>query len=49
MSGFVSRIIEGTITLILAYLIIVHADEFSVVVESTAVAYSKAVRALQGR
>jgi hypothetical protein len=43
------KIIEGTITLILAYLIIANADKFSTSVTAVGKVYTEAVSALQGR
>jgi len=43
------RIIEGTITLILAYLVIANADKFSTAASAVGSVYTDAVRALQGR
>ena len=43
------RIIEGTITLILAYLVIANADKFSIAATTVGTIYTDAVKALQGR
>jgi hypothetical protein len=43
------KIIEGTITLIMAYLIIANADNFSTAAKSAGSIYVDAVKALQGR
>lgn len=45
----IDQILEGTFTLILAYLIIANAQNFSRVVASVASAYTRSVRVLQGR
>lgn len=43
------KIIEGTITLILAYLIIANADKFGTATTAVGKVYTDAVTALQGR
>jgi len=43
------KIIEWTITLILADLIIANADHFSTAVKASGSVYTDAVKALQGR
>jgi hypothetical protein len=43
------RVIEGTITLILAYLVIANADKFSTAASAVGSVYTDAVKALQGR
>jgi hypothetical protein len=43
------RIIEGTITLIMAYLVIANADKFSTAAGAVGNVYTEAVKALQGR
>jgi len=43
------RIVEGTITLILAYLVIANADKFSTAATAVGSVYTDAVKALQGR
>jgi len=43
------KIIEGTITLILAYLIIANADNFGTATKAAGGVYVDAVKALQGR
>ena len=45
----VSRIIEGTITLIVVYLVLTKAAEFSTAARAVGGTYTDAVRALQGR
>lgn len=45
----VNKVIEGTITLVLAYLVIANAPNFSKVVASLAGGYIGSVKALQGR
>jgi hypothetical protein len=44
-----NRIIEGTITLVLVFLILTNAKGFNVAVSAAANAYSTAVKTLQGR
>lgn len=43
------RIIEGTVTLVMAYLIIANADKFGIAVKAAGDTYVNAVRSLQGR
>ena len=43
------QIIEGTITLVLAYLVIANADKFSTAAQAVGTVYTDAVKALQGR
>jgi hypothetical protein len=43
------KIVEGTITLILAYLVIANADNFGTAVKAAGGVYTDAVKALQGR
>lgn len=45
----VRSIIEATVTLVLAYLVIANAINFSIVVQSMASGYSNVVKTLQGR
>lgn len=45
----ISRVLEGTFTLILAYLVIANAGKFSVVIGSIGRVYAESVRVLQGR
>lgn len=45
----IRAIIEATVTLVLAYLIIANAVNFSIAVSSLASGYSQVVRTLQGR
>lgn len=47
--GVVSNILEGTFTLILFYLIISHAFDFSLVVGALSGSYINAVKTLQAR
>ena len=47
--GMGGKIIEGTITLILAYLVIANADKFSMAASAVGTIYTDAVKALQGR
>lgn len=47
--GVTGKIIEGTITLVLAYLIIANADKFSTAATAVGNVYTQAVTALQGR
>lgn len=44
-----AQIIEGTITLVLAYLVIANADKFSTAATAVGAVYVNAVTALQGR
>ena len=43
------KIIEGTITLVLAYLVIANAGNFSTAAGAVGQVYTDAVKALQGR
>jgi hypothetical protein len=43
------KVVEGTITLILAFLIITNADAFGTAVGAVGTVYTDAVKALQGR
>ena len=43
------KIIEGTIALVLAYLVIANADKFSIAATTVGKVYTDAVTALQGR
>ncbi len=43
------KIIEGTITLVMAYLIIANADKFGAATKAVGSVYTDAVKALQGR
>lgn len=43
------RIVEGTITLILVYLVVANADKFSTAAGAVGSVYTEAVKALQGR
>lgn len=45
----INKVIEGTITLVLAYLIIANASNFSKVVSAITAGYIGSVKALQGR
>jgi hypothetical protein len=45
----ISAIIEATVTLVMAYLIIANADKFSVAATAAGNVYSQAVKTLQGR
>lgn len=45
----VNRIIEGTITLILVFLVLTNAQGFDTVASAIGNVYSNAVRTLQGR
>lgn len=45
----IMRIIEGTFTAILAYLVIANADGFSKAIGAIGDVYTKAVSTLQGR
>lgn len=45
----VNRVIEVTFVLILAYLVIANAGNFSVAIRSIGSVYSGAVKTLQGR
>lgn len=45
----IRAIIEATVTLVLAYLIIANAANFSIAVGALASGYSQVVRTLQGR
>jgi hypothetical protein len=47
--GMGGKIIEGTITLVLAYLVIANADKFSTAAQAVGTVYTDAVKALQGR
>lgn len=45
----VGRIIEGTITLVVTYLVLTNAQGFSAAAQSVANGYIGSVKALQGR
>lgn len=45
----VNRIIEGTITLVLVFLVLTNAQGFDTVASAIGGVYSNAVRTLQGR
>jgi len=45
----INRIIEGTITLILVFLVLTNAQGFDTVASAIGNVYSNAVRTLQGR
>jgi len=45
----INRIIEGTITLILVFLVLTNAQSFDTVASAIGNVYSNAVRTLQGR
>ena len=45
----INRIIEGTITLILVFLVLTNAQGFDTVASAIGNLYSNAVRTLQGR
>jgi hypothetical protein len=45
----VNKVIEGTITLVLVFLILTNAKGFDTAVSAAAGGYSRAVRTLQGR
>jgi hypothetical protein len=47
--GMGGKIVEGTITLILAFLVISNADKFSTAAAAVGKVYTEAVVALQGR
>jgi hypothetical protein len=43
------RVIEATFVLIMAYLIILNGDKFSIAVKAAGEVYTNAVKTLQGR
>lgn len=45
----VGRVIEGTITLIIIYLLVTNADGFSNIIKNVGSVYGASVKALQGR
>jgi hypothetical protein len=45
----IGDVIQVTLTLVMAYLIIANADKFAVAVAAAGTAYTSAVKALQGR
>lgn len=47
--GMGGKIIEGTITLVMAFLVISNADKFSTAAQAVGSVYTEAVKALQGR
>lgn len=44
-----AQVVEASLTLIMAYLIIANADKFAVAVNAAGTQYTNAVKALQGR
>lgn len=49
MFGIMNRVLEVTVVLVMAYLIIANAKNFSIAVQSIGGAYAGAVKVLQGR
>jgi len=45
----VGKIIEGTVTLIILYLVLMHSSDFGTVAQAIGSQYTGAVRTLQGR
>lgn len=45
----VQRVIESTVVLVLAYLVIANAQNFSIAVQTVGGVYANAVKTLQGR
>ncbi len=45
----VNKVIEGTITLIIIYLLVTNADGFSNIISNVGSVYGASVKALQGR
>lgn len=49
LSGAASAIIEGTITLVILYLVLKNSDQFGTVTQNIGQQYVGAVKTLQGR
>ena len=45
----VGKIFEGTVTLIILYLVLIHSSDFGTVAQAIGTQYTGAVRTLQGR